>query len=131
MSASDLQTGQRFLVNSFDLGFINIQPVDFLLEVSSVGIEELVLAPLPLPGQQSHLSLIRIGRWFREEYPKMSKDRCMLKNVSAFQRMIDCGAVVLQASHQDTPAKESLLTNIQQRLPWPSLTPGKGEAADH
>jgi hypothetical protein len=85
-----VQQGQLYLVNTFDLGFINILPADILIEVkvADACANLLELAPLPLPDGEVCDSFRRIVRWFEEDYPGRSKENCILKNVSAFETLI-------------------------------------------
>lgn len=82
--------GQLYLINSFDLGFINILPVDILMKVISAdpATNELELAPIPLPGCHECATFLRVARWFEQDYPARSKEYCILKNVSAFEKLI-------------------------------------------
>lgn len=85
-----LVKGQLYLINSFDLGFINILPADILMKVKNAdpSTNELELVPIPLPGHQECDTFLRVARWFEEDYPARSKVDCILKNAGAFERLI-------------------------------------------
>ena len=85
-----LAPGQRFRVNSFDLGFINIEPVDMIVELKTVCYDtnELELSPLPLPGIPVEDGFDKVNRWFQEGYPQRTSDNCLLRNVQAFEQLV-------------------------------------------
>jgi len=91
--------GQLYMTNSFHLGFINLLPVDLLLEVRQVdyGANEVELVPRPLQGEAGCHSLRRIARWFETEYPARTSVNCLLKNARAFQLLISQQTAVLMA----------------------------------
>jgi|SRR5579859_4671709 len=128
-ASSPLATGQRYRINSFDLGFINILPVDMLVEIRDIHAEsnELELSPFPLPGETASETLVQVARWFQEKYPSRTKENCLFKNAGSFQRLVDLGIAVLQKAPSLDAPPVSLLTTIQQRMQWPTLT---GHAAD-
>ncbi len=84
-----LGKGQSYRANSFDLGFINITPVDVVLMIANIdyGTNELELSFVPAGVRESET--VAIARWFKESYPSRSKENCMLKNARAFERFID------------------------------------------
>jgi hypothetical protein len=83
--------GQLYRVNSFDLGFINMSPVDIVLQVTKIdrAANELELAFVSAASGNLVDTGTAIDRWFNEVYPSRSKDNCMLKNAFAFERFID------------------------------------------
>ncbi|HEY4110867.1 hypothetical protein [Puia sp.] len=100
-----LASGQRYRVNSFDLGFINVHPVDLLVEVKTVCYDthELELAPLPAAGGAVNETHVQVAQWFRESYPTRSKDDCLLKNALAFERLVETGAATPEKLRVVTP----------------------------
>jgi hypothetical protein len=85
-----IANGQSYSVNSFDLGFINMTPVEIVLQITGFNraTNELELALVP---DVCNLAATyeAIGRWFKETYPSRSKDNCMLKNACAFEKLVD------------------------------------------
>jgi hypothetical protein len=83
--------GQSYRVNSFDLGFINMSPVDIVLQVMKIdrATNELELAFVSAAFCNLGDTGAAIDRWFKEVYPSRSKENCMLKNAFAFERFID------------------------------------------
>jgi hypothetical protein len=83
--------GQLYRASSFDLGFINMIPVDVVLQIMDIdpATNELELAFV----SAGVCSLVDAGaairRWFKEAYPSRSKENCMLKNAAAFQKFVD------------------------------------------
>src|ERR1700759_2516175 len=112
-----LSPRQRYRANSFDLGFINVEPIDLIIEVTSACSvsNELLLAPLPVTGDAIHPTLILIARWFQEVYPSLPSERCMMKNVQAFGRLVELEIIVPEQDPAMPPAPASLLTTIQQQ----------------
>ena len=85
-----IKQGQSYRVNSFDLGFINILPVDLLIEIKEVNYHEDYLEiNLPLQGDQhSQKGYQAIETWFRQSYPAMLNKNCILKSPSRFEKLI-------------------------------------------
>lgn len=118
-----LANGQFYQVNSFDLGFINIAPADLLIEIKQVDLQknELIISILPLPGQEVSESIAALAKWFTNTYPMLKPEDCLLRNPSAFSKLVFCGLVT--PHHPATSAMfPSLLTQIQQNTPWPTLS---------
>lgn len=118
-----LAIGQFYQVNSFDLGFINIAPTDLLIEIKHVDLpkNELLIFILPLPGQEMGQSMVALAKWFTNTYPTLTPDDCLLRNPSAFSKLVNCGLITLH--HTPTSAVfPSVLTHIQQNTPWPALS---------
>jgi hypothetical protein len=86
-----IDKGQSFRANSFDLGFINMAPVDIVLQIKEFNTvtNELELAFVSAGFCHLQDTGAAIGRWFKEIYPSRSKEDCMLKNASAFERFVD------------------------------------------
>jgi hypothetical protein len=86
-----IDKGQSYRANSFDLGFINMTPVDIVLQITNIdpATNELELAFVWVGGCHLANTGAAIDRWFRESYPSRSKEDCMLKNAAAFKRFID------------------------------------------
>jgi hypothetical protein len=86
-----IEKGQSYRANSFDLGFINMAPVEIVLQITNIdsNTNELELAFVSVG--DSHLADTggAIYRWFREIYPARSKENCLLKNACAFERLVD------------------------------------------
>ena len=85
-----LGKGQLYKANSFDLGFINMIPVDIILQITNVipATNELELAFVPTGVCHPKGTNMAIDRWFKEIYPSRSKENCMLKNASAFEQFV-------------------------------------------
>jgi hypothetical protein len=85
-----LAAGQRFRVNSFHLGFINIEPVDVVVEIRMVSnaSNEMEVALLPFPGESTAVGYAQIDRWYRDGYAACTQDNCLLKNARAFEQLI-------------------------------------------
>jgi hypothetical protein len=83
--------GQLYRANSFDLGFINMTPVDITFKITNIdsATNELELAFVSAGVCNSVDAGAAIGRWFKEAYPSRSKENCMLKNAAAFQKFVD------------------------------------------
>jgi hypothetical protein len=83
--------GQLYRASSFDLGFINMIPVDVVLQIMDIdpATNELELAFV----SAGVCSLVDAGaairRWFKEAYPSRSKENCLLKNVRAFEGFVN------------------------------------------
>jgi len=121
-----LTIGQCYLVNSFDLGFINITPTDLLVEVKIItrADNEIWLSVLPLPGQDISEDLFAIAKWFTESYPTLTAKNCPLKNLAAFESLINRGLATFH--HTSSPATfPTLLTGIQRNLASPILPSGQ------
>ena len=93
-----LGKGQSYLTNSFDLGFINITPVDVVLQITDIDSDtnelELSLVSAGGCGLQAGVA---IARWFKEIYPTRSKENCMLKNARAFERFVDLNCATTES----------------------------------
>ena len=89
--------GQLYLTNSFSLGFINVTPMDLLLEVKGCDPDsnEVELKPSPPRGDAGRDSWQHIIRWFESEYPGKTSANCLLKNASAFEQLISQQAAIL------------------------------------
>ena len=109
------------------LGFINVTPIELLLEVKWVDPQqnELELWVLPVASNETSPSLVAIARWFGEVYPSRTREDCYLKNAAAFDRLISMGTAVLYNPSPMAPMSPSLLTVIQQRLSWPTFPLGE------
>lgn len=85
-----IKQGQSYKVNSFDLGFINILPVDLLVEIKEVNYQEDYLEiNLPLQADQLRQKGYQaIETWFRQSYPSMRNKNCILKSPSRFEKLI-------------------------------------------
>jgi hypothetical protein len=85
-----IKQGQSYRVNSFDLGFINTLPVDLLVEIKEVDYyEDHLEIDLPLQSDQVRQKGYRaIETWFRQSYPTMRNNDCILKSPSRFERLI-------------------------------------------
>ena len=83
--------GQSYRANSFDLGFINMSPVDVVLQITKIDrtTNELELAFVSAAFRSLAETGVAIDRWFKEIYPSRSKENCMLKNASAFEKFVD------------------------------------------
>jgi hypothetical protein len=83
--------GQLYRASSFDLGFINMTPVDIVLQITNIDIakNELELAFVSAGVGNFVDTGAAIGRWFKEAYPSRSKENCMLKNAAAFEKFVD------------------------------------------
>ena len=83
--------GQSYRISSFDLGFINMSPVDVVLRVTKVdkATNELELAFVSAAFCNLGNTGAAIDGWFKEVYPSRSKENCLLKNAFAFERFID------------------------------------------
>ncbi len=84
-----LDKGQSYEANSFELGFINVIPVNVVLRIVEVddATNELVLTLVSAGTHESNTGLA-IARWFKEDYPFRLKEDCMLKNARAFERFV-------------------------------------------
>jgi hypothetical protein len=122
-----LAAGQCYQVNSFDLGFINVMPIELVLEVKRVDLEqnELELWVLPGSDQETIAGLITVARWFSEVYPTRTPEDCFLKNAVAFDRFVAQGTAVLRNPSSMKPVPSSTLEAIQRHLHWPDLSDGK------
>jgi hypothetical protein len=122
LSPSFLSSGQRYRVNSFDLGFVNVEPIELVVEVTLVrtAANELLLAPLPAIGEEVHGSLILIARWFQEVYPTLAPADCPLKNAQAFGRLVALGVFVAEDEPAMPIEPSSLLVSIRQPIEWTS-----------
>jgi hypothetical protein len=86
-----ISKGQLYRANSFDLGFINMTPVDIVFKITNIdsATNELELAFVSA-GIGNFLDTgAAIARWFKEVYSSRSKENCMLKNAAAFQKFVD------------------------------------------
>jgi len=85
-----ISKGQRYEINSFHLGFINIEPTDLLIEVVDADYDRnrLVLTPVLLPGSSPGKTFLSIQRWFQDEYPKYEIGRFVINNLAAFEKLI-------------------------------------------
>ena len=83
--------GQLYRINSFDLGFINVTPVDIVLKITNIdsSTDELELAFVSAGVCNFVDTGAAIGRWFKEVYPSRSKENCLLKNACAFEKFVD------------------------------------------
>ena len=83
--------GQLYRINSFDLGFINVTPVDIVLKITNIdsSTDELELAFVSAGVCNFVDTGAAIGRWFKEIYPSRSKENCLLKNACVFERFVD------------------------------------------
>jgi hypothetical protein len=83
--------GQLYRANSFDLGFINVTPVDLVLQIINIDIarNELELAFVSVEECPLKDTGAAIDKWFKETYPSRSKENCLLKNARAFERFVD------------------------------------------
>lgn len=79
------------MVNSFDLGFTNIQSIDLLIVVKEVNYTDnsLQIYPLPIPGSQPDKIFFLIADWFRYEYPRCPKGKTFVNNPVAFQKLVE------------------------------------------
>ena len=86
-----IEKGQLYRANSFNLGFINMTPVDIVLQITNIDIakNELELAFVSAGIGNFVDTGAAIGRWFKEAYPSRSKENCLLKNASAFEKFVD------------------------------------------
>jgi hypothetical protein len=86
-----MEKGQSYRANSFDLGFINVTPIDIVLQITNVDTStnelELAFVSVGVSGMMDTGSAI--GRWFKETYPSRSKENCVLKNAWAFERLVN------------------------------------------
>lgn len=98
-----LQKGQHFIVNSFDLGFTNVWPTDLLIAVEEVNYKDnsLRLYPLPVPGVQPDNVFLLIADWFRDEYPKCPKGKSFVTHPVAFQKLVELKLAVPEDSIAD------------------------------
>ena len=100
--AALIKKGQRYRINSFDLGFTDITPTDILVEVVNINYagNELQLTPVDLPDPDqddpSEQPASEIIEWFHEIYPSRTKANCLFKNATAFERFIDHRIAVLE-----------------------------------
>jgi hypothetical protein len=122
-SPSYLAQGQCYRVNSFDLGFINVEPIELIVEVRTLCNEthELLLSPLPAIGEGVHGTLILVAKWFQEVYPTLSPAVCPLRNARVFGRLVEQGIAVAEQSLMMPLAPVSLPASIQREIKWPSL----------
>jgi hypothetical protein len=83
--------GQSYRVNSFDLGFINMCPVDVVLQITNIDTSTNAIELAFVSAGVCHLkdTGAAIARWFKESYPSRSKENCRLKNAAAFERLVD------------------------------------------
>jgi hypothetical protein len=90
--------GQQYKINSFHLGFINVEMTDMLVEVIEVDYEQnsLELAPRQLPGTHPKKSFFPILTWFRDEYPKQEKGKLIINNPAAFEKLIELKIAVFR-----------------------------------
>jgi hypothetical protein len=86
-----LSKGQSYRANSFDLGFINISPVDVVLQIKGIDTltNELELSLVSAGVCESGKASVAIAKWFKEIYPSRAKENCILKNARAFQKLVD------------------------------------------
>ncbi len=67
---------------------------------------ELELSLVPAGVCESGKAIVAIAKWFKESYPFRAKENCILKNVRAFQRLVDLHcASPASASIQDQAIK--------------------------
>ena len=83
--------GKTYLVNSFELGFINVQPTEMRVEIRKIDLdtndfELALLSPTQSDKDESRRS---IARWFTDIYPGLTKDTCILKNASQFLQLVN------------------------------------------
>ncbi len=103
-----LGKGQSYLVNSFDLGFININPVNVVVQITDVDstTNGLELSLVSADAKGSEKAFVAIAKWFKEIYPSRAKENCILKNARAFQELVDLNcASYLLAAIQDQASK--------------------------
>jgi hypothetical protein len=83
--------GQSYRANSFDLGFINMTPVDIVLHITAIdtATDDLELTFVSAGTCNLANTGAAIDRWFKEVYPSRTKENCMLKNACAFKRFVD------------------------------------------
>ena len=86
-----IDKGQLYRANSFDLGFINMTPVDIVLQIKHIdnSTDELELAFVSADACNLQDTGAAIDKWFKESYPSRSKENCLLKNAGAFERFVD------------------------------------------
>ena len=86
-----IEKGQSYRANSFDLGFINMTPVDLMLQIMKIdtSTNELELTFVSADGHRSTDTGAAIEGWFQRIYPSRSKENCLLKNAAAFERLVD------------------------------------------
>jgi hypothetical protein len=92
--------GQSYRANSFDLGFINMTPVEIVLQITDIdtATNELELAFVSAGVCNLVNTGAAIDRWFKEIYPSRSKENCMLKNACAFKKFVDLKFASLEPS---------------------------------
>ena len=77
--------------SDLDLGFINMTPVDLVLQITHIdtATNELELALVSVGCCDSADNGAAIGKWFKDIYPSRSKENCLLKNARAFEQLLD------------------------------------------
>jgi hypothetical protein len=106
-----IEKGQSYRANSFDLGFINMIPVDLVLQIAHIdtSTNELELAFVSANGRHMADTGAAIDRWFKQIYPSRSTENCVLKNAAAFEQLVDLRFVspILQQFAHDPSLRQS------------------------
>ena len=91
--------GQYYGVSSVDLGFVNVTPTTLLVEIKYIDRKknELELAVHPASEWEITKTFVAFARWFDEVYPRCTPANCLLKNLAAFERLIDDGLARLRS----------------------------------
>ena len=66
-------------------------PVDIVLQITNIdsATNELELAFVSAGVCHLGDTGAAIDKWFKEVYPSRSKEKCLLKNAAAFERLVD------------------------------------------
>jgi hypothetical protein len=89
--------GQQYQINSFDLGFINVEPIVMLVTVIDINDTDnsIVLEPGLVPGVHPNNGFFSILRWFKNEYPVIQPGTLFINNRSAFEKLVELNSAVL------------------------------------
>jgi hypothetical protein len=92
-----IKEGQRYYINSFHLGFTNMETVELLATVVEVDftMNGITLEPGLPPEGFPNKTFFAILRWFRDEYPAIKKGTLVLNNLAAFSKLVELGIAVL------------------------------------
>jgi hypothetical protein len=89
--------GQQYQINSFYLGFINVESIAMLVTVVDINDTDngIVLEPGLFPGVLPSKGFFSILRWFQNEYPAIQSGKLVINNRSAFEKLVESNIAVL------------------------------------
>jgi hypothetical protein len=101
--------GQQYQINSFDLGFINVESIHMLVTVVCINDtgNGIVLEPGLFPGIHPNNGFFSILRWFQNEYPAIQPGELVINNRSAFEKLVELNIAVLHDERTCSPGADA------------------------